>query len=95
MTKTAGFIYGPWLKSIYILHKGDVGMTPPRKVAFVAVVSSACIHRRMRGAFSYADAHPNSVIRDFRMPEDIADREGAVKIRQGGGAVGRPCLPRR
>jgi LacI family transcriptional regulator len=54
-------------------------MTPPRKVAFVAVFSSACIHRRMRGALSYADAHPSIVIRDFRMPADLADKEGSVK----------------
>jgi LacI family transcriptional regulator len=74
-----GRFYGAWLKSIYILHKGVVGMTPPRKVAFVAVVSSACIHRRMRGALSYADAHPSIVIRDFRMPADLADQEGSVK----------------
>ena len=53
-------------------------MTPPRKVAFVANFSSACIHRRMRGALSYADSHSQVVIRDFRMPLDLGTREGTV-----------------
>ncbi|QJE95710.1 substrate-binding domain-containing protein [Luteolibacter luteus] len=53
-------------------------MTPPRKVAFAAVFSSACIHRRMRGALSYADANPHIVIRDFRMPLDLKSRGSVV-----------------
>jgi len=53
-------------------------MTSPRKVAFASVFSSACIHRRMRGALSYADSHPGVVIRDFRVPLDIASRTGPV-----------------
>ena len=43
-----------------------------RKVAFVTVVSSACVHRRMRGALSYADENPRLVIRDFRIPADFS-----------------------
>jgi DNA-binding LacI/PurR family transcriptional regulator len=53
-------------------------MTSRRKVAFAATFSSACIHRRMRGALSYADANPHIVLRDFRMPLDSAIREGAI-----------------
>lgn len=53
-------------------------MSVVRKVAFVSAYSSACIHRRMRGALSYADAHPQLVIRDFRLPVDFAtDQEPA------------------
>ena len=53
-------------------------MTTPRKVAFVANFSSACIHRRMRGALSYADSHSPLIIRDFRMPLDLGRRKGAI-----------------
>jgi LacI family transcriptional regulator len=47
-------------------------MSSVRKVAFIANVSSACIHRRIRGALSYADANSRIVIRDFRLPADFA-----------------------
>ena len=47
-------------------------MSSLRKVAFVASYSSACSHRRMRGALSYADTHSQMVIRDFRLPTDFA-----------------------
>ncbi|RYD34427.1 MAG: hypothetical protein EOP87_09235, partial [Verrucomicrobiaceae bacterium] len=53
-------------------------MTSPRKVAFASVFSSACIHRRMRGALSYADSHRGVVIRDFRVPLDMASRTGPI-----------------
>ncbi|MEO5916102.1 MAG: substrate-binding domain-containing protein [Luteolibacter sp.] len=50
-------------------------MSSLRKVAFVSTFSSACIHRRLRGALSYADSQTQIVIRDFRMPQDLADRK--------------------
>lgn len=53
-------------------------MTSPRKVAFASPFSSACIHRRMRGALSYADSHSQVIIRDFRVPLDIGTRVGPI-----------------
>ena len=53
-------------------------MSPVRKVAYVSPVSSADGHRRIRGALSYADTHPNIVIRDFRLPTDFANGTGPV-----------------
>ncbi len=47
-------------------------MLPPARIGFVSVLSTAAIHRLMRGALSYADLNPNVLIRDFRLPVDIA-----------------------
>jgi LacI family transcriptional regulator len=50
----------------------------PRKIGFVAVFSSASVHRFVRGALSYADLNPPMVIRDFRVTSGIADRSQAA-----------------
>ena len=64
----------------YTISITSKSMSPVRKVAFVATYSSACVHRRMRGALSYADAHPQTVVRDFRLPPDFADTTGQVPV---------------
>lgn len=48
-------------------------MPPIRKIGFVAVLSSASVHRLMRGALSYANLNPHLVIRDFKQSPDFAD----------------------
>lgn len=50
------------------------------KVAFVAAFSSASVHRKLRGALNYADAHSKAVIRDFRLPIDFNNCPGLAGI---------------
>lgn len=46
-------------------------MSHPRKVAFVSPLSTAYIHRLMRGALSYSEAHSGLIVRDFRVPRRL------------------------
>ncbi|MEO5715848.1 MAG: substrate-binding domain-containing protein [Luteolibacter sp.] len=48
-------------------------MPATRKIGFVAVLSTAMVHRMMRGALSYANLNQHLVIRDFRLTPDFAN----------------------
>lgn len=47
-------------------------MPVARKVAFVSPSSTAYVHRLVRGALSYSESQSQAVVRDFRIPYQLA-----------------------
>lgn len=56
-----------------------------RRVAFVSPLSTAYVHRLVRGALSYADNRSHAIMRDFRIPRDFQASTG------NGDVVGKLC----
>lgn len=53
-----------------------------RKVAFVSPLSTAFVHRLIRGALSYAETCSSLIVRDFRLERGFHHSSGSEKILQ-------------